>query len=45
MAVLAHSFPYKTGLILAAFVGIAVGMLVEKKFGNKTQLNTDKKSA
>ena len=44
-AVLAHSFPYKTGLILAAVVGIAVGMLVEKKFANKTQLNTDKKSA
>ncbi|MBE2221939.1 MAG: AzlC family ABC transporter permease [Anaerolineae bacterium] len=28
-AVVAHSFPYKTGLILAAVVGIAVGMLVE----------------
>ncbi|MCZ7668919.1 MAG: hypothetical protein M5U34_17840 [Chloroflexi bacterium] len=24
-----YSFPYKTGLILAAVVGIAVGLLVE----------------
>jgi len=40
-AVLAHSFPYKTGLILAAVVGIAVGMLSEKKFGNKPQMNAD----
>jgi predicted branched-subunit amino acid permease len=40
-AVLAHSFPYKTGLILAAVVGIAVGMFSEKKFGNKSQMNAD----
>jgi predicted branched-subunit amino acid permease len=40
-AVLAHSFPYKTGLILAAVVGIAVGMLVENRPGNRTQINAD----
>ena len=40
-AVLAHSFPYKTGLILAAVVGIAVGMLVENRPGNRTRINTD----
>ncbi len=30
-AVLAHSFPYKTGLILAAVVGIAVGLFSENR--------------
>jgi len=30
-AVLAHSFPYRTGLILAALVGIAVGLFSENR--------------
>jgi predicted branched-subunit amino acid permease len=34
-AVLAHSFPYKTGLILAAVVGIAVGLIVENRFARQ----------
>jgi len=34
-AVLANSFPYKTGLILAAVVGIAVGMLIENRFARQ----------
>jgi predicted branched-subunit amino acid permease len=40
-AVLANNFPYKTGLILAAIVGIAVGMFVENRFRNRTRMNPD----
>lgn len=34
-AVVASKFPYKTGLILAAVVGITVGLLVENKFARQ----------
>lgn len=34
-AVLANNLPYKTGLILAALVGIAVGMLSENRMGRQ----------
>jgi predicted branched-subunit amino acid permease len=40
-AVLAYSFPYKTGLILAAVVGIAVGLVSENRLGKRTRINAD----
>jgi 4-azaleucine resistance transporter AzlC len=37
VALVAHSLPYKLGLILAALAGIAVGTVLEDKTGTKSQ--------